>query len=360
MTYVPKAQEGITVDKGTLPETKVTHAAPQWVQDKKKYGKDRISWWEAPFNYKKWGLNDYSDYSSFNSAFRNAREAGEKEFVYDRERYNTDLIDPKQSDLYWKSKKFLKEYYKDQPLLESETNNLKEAYLKQKHGTTWNEYYNKVKDTKDYKDYGSPRSQEIRDSLNMLDKYLLKSDDPQFLKYADKNKYQQQIKDLYKPTYFSITDFKPKDMREDGYWDPMGNKMFMTTKADPGKLQTTYIHELSHKADEVIDVMDKVPDIDIDAFNKSAFANDFTQADFDYVSDPSETEARKLSTLFYLSESGKPYKPGKITQETLDSLYDDYFDDKLPYDIEQLLALYGAQPEDLLNYLNSNYGAYKK
>lgn len=360
MTYVPKAQEGIVVDKGTLPEAKVTHASPQWVQDKKKYGKDKISWWEAPFNWKKWGLNDYSDYSSFNSAFRNAREAGEKEFVYDRERYNTDLIDTKQSDLYWKSKKFLKEYYKDQPILKNELDNLKNDYLKQKHGTTWTEYYAKVKDTKDYNEWDKPRHKEIRDSLDMVDPYLLRSDDPNFLKYANKRKYQKQIKDLDNPVYFSITDIKPKDMSEDGYWDPQNNKMFMTTKADPGKLQTTYIHELSHKADDAIDLMDKVPKIDINAFNKSAFSNDFTQADFDYVSDPSEIEARKLSTLFYLSQSGKQYKPGKITQEMLDSLYDDYFDDKLPYDIEQLLALYGAQSEDLLNYLNSNYGGYKK
>ena len=343
-----------------LQEVKVTAPPPQWVQDKKKYGKDKISWWEAPFNWKKWGLNDYSDYSSFNSAFRNAREAGEKEFVYDRERYNTDLIDTKQSDLYWKSKKFLKEYYKDQPILKNELDNLKNDYLKQKHGTTWTEYYDKVKDTKDYHEWDKPRHKEIRDSLDMVDPYLLRSDDPNFLKYANKRKYQKQIKDLDNPVYFSITDFKPSDMSEDGYWDPKNNKMFMTTKADPGKLQTTYVHELSHKADNYIDILNKVPKIDINAFNKSAFSNDFTQADFDYVSDPSEIEARKLSTLFYLSQSGKQYKPGKITQEMLDSLYDDYFDDKLPYDIEQLLALYGAQSEDLLNYLNSNYGGYKK
>jgi hypothetical protein len=71
----------------------------------------------------------------------------------------------------------------------------------------------------------------------------------------------------------------------------------------------------------------------------------------------SEIEARKLSTLFYLFKNKKPYKSGKITQEILDDLYSN--SEKLPYDIKQLLDLYGMQQEDLLKYLNSNY-SYKE
>jgi len=87
---------------------------PLWEKDRDKYGKDYISWYEA-WNPKKWGLNDYSEYSSFNSAFRNARESGEKEFVYKGERYNTKQVPKKESDMYWKSKDFVENYYKTQP-----------------------------------------------------------------------------------------------------------------------------------------------------------------------------------------------------------------------------------------------------
>jgi len=67
-------------------ESREVKLKSQWEKDRDKYGKDHISWYEA-WNPKKWGLNDYSEYSSFNSAFRNARESGEDEFVYKGERY---------------------------------------------------------------------------------------------------------------------------------------------------------------------------------------------------------------------------------------------------------------------------------
>ena len=52
---------------GTLPEATVTAEAPQWLKDKRTIKPDKVDWYQA-INPKKWGLNDYSDYSSFNSA----------------------------------------------------------------------------------------------------------------------------------------------------------------------------------------------------------------------------------------------------------------------------------------------------
>jgi hypothetical protein len=342
---------------GELNEKAKPVKPPQWQQDKKKYGKDKVEWYES-FNPNDWFLNDYSKYSSYNSAFRTARESGEDEFLYKGERYNTKLVDKKHSDRYWDSKNFVEEYYKDQPLLPDDLLDLKDAYIQKKHGTNWSDYYNNVvmndPINKDYNKWNKARYEEMQDSLDMLDPNNLPTDDPDFLKFANKNKYKKELSSLKKPTYFSITDYKPSDMSEDGYWSAMKNKMFMSTKADPGQLNTTFVHELSHKADGY-DVYDKVPDHDIKKWQKSVWADGWDQEKYNYVSNPSEVEARKLSTLYWFKEHGWPYKPGKIRQEALDRLYDAKLDDKIPYDMDQLLDLYGTQNDDLLRYLNSDY-----
>lgn len=342
---------------GELNEKAKPVKPPQWQQDKKKYGKDKVEWYES-YNPNDWFLNDYSKYSSYNSAFRNARESGEDEFIYKGERYNTKLIDKKHSDRYWDSKKFVEEYYKNQPLTESDLQELKDAYIQKKHGTTWYDYYNNVvmndPINKDYNKWNKTRYQEMQDSLDMLDTYKLPDDDPDFLKFANKNKYKTQLNALKKPTYFSITDYKPSDMSEDGYWDAMKNKMFMTTKADPGQLNTTFVHELSHKADDY-DIYRKVPEHNTKEWQKTSWAEGWDQDKYDYISNPTEIEARKLSTLYWFKEHGWPYQPGKIREEGLDRLYDAKLNDKIPYDIDQLLDFYGNQYDDLLRYLNSDY-----
>jgi len=342
---------------GELNEKAKPVKPPQWQQDKKKYGKDKVEWYES-YNPNDWFLNDYSKYSSYNSAFRNARESGEKEFLYKGERYNTKLVDKKHSDRYWDSKKFVEEYYKNQPLTPGDLLDLKDAYIQKKHGTNWYDYYNNVvmndPINKDYNKWNKTRYEEMQDSLDMLDPNNLPTDDPDFLKFAQKNKYKTQLNALKKPTYFSITDYKPSDMSEDGYWDAMKNKMFMTTKADPGQLNTTFVHELSHKADDY-DIYSKVPEHNTKEWQKTSWAEGWDQDKYDYVSNPSEIEARKLSTLYWFKEHGWPYQPGKIREEGLDRLYDAKLNDKIPYDIDQLLDFYGNQYDDLLRYLNSDY-----
>ncbi|MFZ1279336.1 MAG: hypothetical protein WAR59_00765, partial [Ignavibacteriaceae bacterium] len=77
---------------------------------------------------------------------------------------------------------------------------------------------------------------------------------------------------------------------------------------------------------------------------------------FTYLKDPTEIEARKMSLLFYLYKNDKPYT--NISKEQLTELYD--YTGELPYDVAQLLNLYGGQQEDLLKYLNNDFSYLNK
>jgi hypothetical protein len=342
----------------------------EWLQDRANIQPNNIKWYES-WNPKKWGLNDYSDYSSFNSAFRNARASKQDEFIYKDKRYNTDLIPEEESDLYWESKNFLKDYYQNEPYrYEDEYGsgapsdyNTQEWFIKNKYGTTWLDLYNKIEaagpnDPK-YVEMNQLLSEIMAEEMAIQDKtnkdYSNYRDS--ILGSAKQNLINARLSSLDKPSYFSITSQKPKSMSSDGYWDTKNNRTFMYTKSMPGKLNTTYVHELSHKGDEILDVLETVPDIDVEKINMSPYVNSWDQEDFNYVSNPSEIEARKLSTLFYLYKNKKPYKSGKITQKMLDDLYTN--SENLPYDIKQLLDLYGMQQDDLLKYLNGDF-SYKE
>lgn len=367
-TFIP-----IEDPNGTRTEILNKQAEPlhldQWQKDKKKYGKDKISWYED-LNYKNWGLNDYSKYSSYNSAFRNAREAKEKEFVYKGERYSTKLIPKKESDLYWESKEFVKNYYENEPYRKMDIGDEIDAmnkYMKNKYNTDWSTVYHKMLQLEAKLGYDKARSnKEYINLSNLQDKIwgeeqkIRKKTNLEFNNFLNKTlnlESKNRINTLNKPSYFSITSQKPEDMAEDGYWDPKKNKTFMVTNSEPGKLNTTYVHELSHKADDIMDVFNSVPPINLERLNSNdnVWKSDLNQETVNYVSNPSEIEARKLSLLFYLKKNNKPWKAGTITEDHLYDLYNDYADDKLPYDIKQLLALYGNQREDLLNYLNGKY-----
>ena len=328
---------------------------PQWAKDRDKYGVDEISWYET-VNPKKWGLNDYSEYSSYNSAFRNAREADEKEFVYKGERYNTNLVPKEQSDLYWESKNFLKDYYKTQPFIKSPGDTMISditSYQKEKYGITATELMSK----------GSSNLSAVENKLltEMIDEETkLLSEQSNNEAYYNSDLFNQlrkeRIKKLDKPTYFSITTQKPADLEAEGYWNEKKNKMFINAKNKT--LNTTYIHELSHKGDDSYEAYESIPKIDMNKFNKeNQRTSNWSQKDFEYFSEPTEIESRKLSTLFYLNKNKKSWKAGKITKNSLIDLYNNI--NKLPFDVRQLLQLYDAQQDDLLKYLNSEY-TYKK
>jgi hypothetical protein len=82
MRWDEALQECVKDQDQKLPETTVSALGKE---------PDNIEWYES-WNPKKWGLNDYSEYSSFGSAFKNARKSKEKNFVYKGKRYNTSLM----------------------------------------------------------------------------------------------------------------------------------------------------------------------------------------------------------------------------------------------------------------------------
>lgn len=343
---------------------------PQWVKDKNTKKADTVNFYET-LNYKKWGLKDYSDYSSFNSAFRNSRENKEKEFVYKDKRYNTNLVDKKESDLYWESKKFLDNYIKTEnyrPLNVVERAKFdKDAFMKETTGLDYSQAMKKLEDK--YVKLGrfANESQYIKENDELLDSYGIdfgnRNKNPEidrkYKEYLEKKRVEvinserpSLEKKLKEPYYFSITDSKPKDLAAMGYYDEKNKKLFTTTsKYDNNKLNTTYIHELSHKVDNS-DVGERTPVIDVKRFPNSP---NWTQEYFNYVSNPTEIEARKFSTLFYLHKNKKPYR--NLTQDNIIDLYRNK--ENLPSDVNQLLDLFEGQHDDLLKYLNNDF-SFKK
>lgn len=57
------------------------------------------SWFPSWMNYHNWGVTDYTDKGDFNTAYSSARKAGEKEFLYNNKRYNTDYKGTPQQQL---------------------------------------------------------------------------------------------------------------------------------------------------------------------------------------------------------------------------------------------------------------------
>ena len=147
------------------------------------------------------------------------------------------------------------------------------------------------------------------------------------------------------------------------------NKKFYVSnyKKDSDKFHTTSVHELSHKADaqdrfSYYSSNSRIPEVNVDDLNK--FGSNLSNDRFNYISDPSETEARKMSTLYFMNRSlGKDIKSGKIKESDINELYNmmnksgGYNSDEstLPLDTRDLLELYKWQKDDLLKYLNNDF-----
>ena len=339
------------------PNTTVASTEPKperssWEIDRDTKPADKIHFWET-LNYKKWGLNDYSDYSSFNSAFRNAREKNEQEFVYKDKRYNTKLIDKEQSDLYWESKKFLTDYYKQgnfKPTTEEDETTNWNAYTKAKYGTTLLE---SLATTKNSSLVDINKLDPNIDDVDGSVKYGVKYKSKEYQEYLKEQKSKKEIANLNTPSYFSITDSKPKDMKQVGHFIPSANKLFMGTKVVTGKFPSTYIHELSHKAD-IYDVEKRTPPIDRKILKEKSPIPDY---EFNYLADPTEIEARKMSTLFYAYKNKADLT--KMNDKELDDWYTANEAD-MPFDIKQLFAIYAGQRENLYKYLKNDFSYLDK
>jgi hypothetical protein len=360
-----KRDAGIEWNKQKLLKEKPKTKA-QWEIDKETKTPRQLGYFDAlfspVFNTNDTGKKDYSDFSSFNSAFRNARNNKEAEFIFKQKKYNTKLIPKEASDEYHESKKFLEDYYKNndiKPVTSSDTTDAATEVLKKKFNTTWLDYYNKNKDKIGDFSYDSPQ----RDTLHMLDTNMfLDKNRKEVNDYMLKNKNAKELKNLNdKSYYFSISTQKPKDMSEDGYISPKDKKIFINANPEKGnKINTTYIHELSHKADEG-DTYRRTPRVDIDKINKNPSLYDLMKPgidhnkSFEYLSKPTEIEARKMSLLYYLNKNKKNWK--NLSEEELNNLYTEKEskENNMPYDVKQLLDLYQLQKKDLRKYLNNDF-----
>jgi hypothetical protein len=304
--------------------------------------------------------------TSFNSAFRNAREAGEKEFMFKGERYNTNLVDKKHSDDYWDQKNFLREYYKNEPfkpLSSHDSTMFAKDLIKDKHGTTWSEYYNKILPERGNLTYNDKRYNEIQDSLEMLSEYGYKQDPAkrqELNRYIQSNLGNNELINLEEPYYFSMTNnpIVGENGTTLGFVDPRNKKLFVSTDRG-GNFNTTYVHELSHKGD-LGDVYLRTPKVDyetLNAFNQGRL----DQGMVDYLVDPTEIEARKMSTLYYFKKNGLPYQTGKITSKQVFDLNLDIIShpEKYPHDVVQLFQLFDGQTGKLVKYFNNDFSKKK-
>jgi hypothetical protein len=349
-----------SVQKGTRNELKSLskELKAQWQVEKELFGQENtVNFWET-FNYKNWGLTDYSEYSSFNSAFRNARENGENEFFYKEKRYNTNLISKEHSDLYHESKKFLEDYYSQviPDFKELQYGDFSwNKYMKETTGTNWLEYYDSLS-------ADSENLEKMMAAQNKLDELSDNYYDPKknktFFKYNTDENYQKWAIEKYRnlflknlnnnSMYFSITNYKPDDMEEEGH--VINNKkIFINIPKNQKEIETTPVHELTHKTQDFSQIYNNIPSIDVKKINKNRSLFNWSQEYFDYITRPDEIHARKMSTLFYLYKKGKNYR--NLSMKDLNSLY---MAKDLPPDVNQLLTLFQLQKNELLDYLNNN------
>ena len=120
---------------------------------------------------REWGDTDYSEFSSFNSAFRNAREKKEGDFIYKGKRYTTDLVDKSQSDNYYESKKFLEDYFNNNIVGDttSQEYDATKNYLEDKYKYNYSDYWDKIEDEYMSDNLPEKRFIQINDSLDKVD-----------------------------------------------------------------------------------------------------------------------------------------------------------------------------------------------
>jgi hypothetical protein len=308
-----------------------------------------VKFWQS-LDPREWGLMDYSNKENFNTAFKTADKAGNKEFVYKGKRYTTEKVPKSESDAYWDSKNFLKEYYRTQPFVTPESykhqSELKDAYLLKKYGKSYRELLKS--DDRSEKDWALLVDM-MKDNHNIYN-----NADDAFSQYAIEQIGKKRIDLLDRPAYFSITTQKG-DLKQDGHWMPKENKIFVSVP-EPNKLNTTYVHELAHKSASTAFTSEmNIPEIDIDAMLDANRGMNINEDSYIYLLNPQEIDARKMSALYYLNKSNKPWKSGTIRKQDLADLYEADAQGKLPYDVSQLLLVFRAQPNDLLKYLNNEY-----
>ncbi|MFA6273922.1 MAG: hypothetical protein WC662_02065 [Candidatus Paceibacterota bacterium] len=299
---------------------------------------------------------DYSHLGSFNSAFKTARENGDSKFIWNDKKYSTKLVDKEFSDTYLESKKFLEDYYNsdyfkskkvplywDSVAVESDLRNKDPRFLELKTKFDQNEL--------------SLSHDELQELSGYYTGFILCSDE--FERKMDSMtdaQHRVRLINLNKPGYFSMTNQKGS-MEADGQYNTKSNKTFVYGGGQHKNRITIPVHELTHKStrgtidmglgefSELRDVARKSVRDNIDFFIKK-----YGDGDYEYLTDPTEIDARQNSTRFYLYKKFPGYKAETVfTKEHFKFLKSNYED--LPYDIQQLLDLF---PEENVFVSNMN------
>jgi hypothetical protein len=340
---------------------------------------------------------DYSNFGSFNEAFKHAREDKEQTFVWKDKKYNTKLVSKDFSQLYWESKKFLTDYYNSDYFknklkhvpdfsdsIDAEMiawdklqNNPRYQYLSKKFSRKYIEMSDKEEmSSKELDEYNKLLDDSER--LNLLKSELYRSVlDSIAEARSEKNMegIKKRINALDEPTYFSITDFKGK-RGNDGSFDSNNNKVFLYGGSSKVK-ETVPIHELTHKStkgDRGIEVehLLKLQDRAKESIQKNGLVKIYIKREaenvgissmpdtefaalvlnwINYVTNPTEIDARQNSTRFWLHKHFKGYTAETVfTEEHFDFLNQNL--STLPYDIKQILELF-PDKEDFIYNMNT-------
>lgn len=352
-------KENKRVEPIVTPPISFKDGGPRKFQGAGSVTKDKVNWYDT-IDFRKWGLQDYGDSGTFNSAFKDARESGADEFVWKDNRYTTKLASKKTDDLYEDSKEFISRY-----INKADYPTGLPPYMDM---FQWRDF---VADS-----VGNDNSNAYYDAYFKPEDTSKVPLTPHRKKYLAEEGRKAAAENIDDPFYFSITEQKG-DLKEEGHVDKsratqvytMGlPRMFIYNDPNQKGLGTTAVHELAHKnlqsgeklwdpeqrgvpsQKKLIDNIKEIGTQYYDGIN--------TVEDFQYLTRPSEVEARKISTLYYLEkEKGKDIFKTKVTRDDLAKMRDD---ENLPYDIGQLLEIFKFHETELLDYLNNHIAEQKK
>ncbi len=298
---------------------------------------------------KHYGGTDYSSAGSFTEAFKKARENDENVFVWNGKKFTTDLIDKEFSDNYWESKKFLEEYYSTDYFKNKGVLSLSDSLNLEEDINEKIEENPRYKELRAKADVGLLEDPDEWDELFQYQEATLKRkfDTPEFSEKADSLRAiqkKERILNLNEPTRMYITHYKG-DKHADGSYDPKTKEVYIY-KPRNSTDEVTAVHELTHKStrgNSLLIYNDSFYKLTEAAYNSAKnnqhFINKYGQAGFDYLSDPTEIDARQNSTRFWLYKHFKGYTPGTpFTSEHYVFLVT--HQSELPYDITQLMELF--------------------
>lgn len=323
---------------------KYHYKSPTKYQKGDKFKKEGDGFSFSYINPKNWGVVNYEDSPTFNDAFRRARANNEKEFLWNGNRYSSDLISKNLNEEYESQKNWLKDYINNRKNYSVEKDDLPNVM---------------------FSDYMEDSKIKNPDNYEKIKKVFMSADaykDSDFLVYQDSiknvakenlidDKIKKRLEKFDKPYYTSITSQPSKNSHVGGYHNEKEEKMFISLKDSKDLIDTTPIHEWSHKIDSNKDLRN-VPKVNPEILNKLYQNNKIptikNQEHFNYLTRPTEIEARKISLLYTADKLG--YK--NINKETLNKLYKD---NRVNNDVKELIDLYKNQEDILIPYLNNEF-----